>query len=604
MKGKRKTKKIFAAAGIICFALLCWISAPALVQAASPAIHSVDITVDLNEDGSAQVTEVWNVTITDGTEYYLTKYGLLEGQDITNLLVTDENGREYTNIGQWDSGRSGAEKYGECGLIAMKGGYEICWGVYRDYGDHVYTVRYTMPGLLQAYEGADAINQTFIPENLLSSPQKVNLTIRRAGVEFTQDNTKVWAFGATGEIYVENGQVEFGLTSQLKSSQYVAVLVRFDPGMFSPAVNRGQTFEEAKSRAMEGSDYNDSGTSGGTLSGLKLISEGLGVFNTVFLILLIFVISPLMLLAPFFVMLAPLFAGRKTKGKHRMKKEYKQPQYSRELPWNNNLQATYTRLNELGQLNNEGAIIGTYILRWILNRQVDLVYLQSGLAQPETLKLYQPRDTMPPLERELYNMMIEASGLDWILQSKEFEKWSRRNHRRVRSWMLQCQYQGETEMRLIGAFSPLEKKSFGGRRRVEVALNTVGEQYTIKMFGFKKYLEEFTIINEREAREVELWREYLIYAQLFGIADRVAEQFRFLYPDYFVQMGAYGGRGMGIQDIYWASRMTRSFGDAVYRGATAGYNASRGGGGGGRSSSGGGGGGGGSSGGGGGGGTR
>ena len=35
---------------------------------AGPAIRDIDITLDLKADGSAAVTEVWDVTVTSGTE--------------------------------------------------------------------------------------------------------------------------------------------------------------------------------------------------------------------------------------------------------------------------------------------------------------------------------------------------------------------------------------------------------------------------------------------------------------------------------------------------------------------------------------------------------
>ena len=38
-------------------------------------------------------------------------------------------------------------------------------------------------------------------------------------------------------------------------------------------------------------------------------------------------------------------------------------------------------------------------------------------------------------------------------------------------------------------------------------------------------------IKEREAIEVQLWEEYLMYAQIFGIAKKVAKEFKKLYPD-------------------------------------------------------------------------
>lgn len=571
MKKNQKIKRITLVASALCIALLYCLSAPVLALAASPATRSVDITVDLNEDGSGLVTEVWNVTIADGTEYYLTKYDLLDGQDITDLSVTDETGREYTNIGVWDSNRDGAEKFGQCGLIATTGGYEICWGIYGDYGDHVYTVRYTMPGLVQAYEGADAVNQTFIANNLSVSPQNASLTIRREGIEFTQENTGVWAFGATGEIYVNNGQVELTLTSPLRSSQYVAVLVEFDTGMFAPAVSRNQTFEDAKSNAMQGSNYapgeEDNPSPDNGNNGVVSVNRS-GFFSDFFWVFQVGVLG-----AVFYVIYKAFTSTNKGK---KSKAEYKDIPYSRELPWNNSLPATYAQLDDYNQLENDGVIIGAYLLRWIWSRQVEILQMPGKKKPEEAIKMYQPRAEMQGVERSLYDMMISAAGGDWVLESKEFEKWSKRNYERVQGWLEQYKNAGKSEIRGMGAFMRQEKKVFFGLIPItSEVLSPVGTEYTTKMFGFKKYLEEFTIINEREAREVELWDEYLIYAQLFGIADKVAEQFRQLYPDYFVQMANRVGMAPGLDmwDVYWLSRMTRSFSQAAYRGSQAGYNA-------------------------------
>ena len=50
-----------------------------------------------------------------------------------------------------------------------------------------------------------------------------------------------------------------------------------------------------------------------------------------------------------------------------------------------------------------------------------------------------------------------------------------------------------------------------------------------QMQGLKNYLKEFTLIKEKEPIEVNLWNEYLIYAQIFGMAKEVAKQFKKLY---------------------------------------------------------------------------
>ena len=40
------------------------------------------------------------------------------------------------------------------------------------------------------------------------------------------------------------------------------------------------------------------------------------------------------------------------------------------------------------------------------------------------------------------------------------------------------------------------------------------------------FLKDFTLSKERGAVEVGLWKDYLVFAQLYGIADKVAEQFQ------------------------------------------------------------------------------
>ena len=58
--------------------------------------------------------------------------------------------------------------------------------------------------------------------------------------------------------------------------------------------------------------------------------------------------------------------------------------------------------------------------------------------------------------------------------------------------------------------------------------------------GLKKYLKKFTLIKEKEPIEVHLWNEYLIFAQMFGIAKEVAKQFEKLYPEISKYMSEYG----------------------------------------------------------------
>jgi uncharacterized membrane protein len=76
----------------------------------------------------------------------------------------------------------------------------------------------------------------------------------------------------------------------------------------------------------------------------------------------------------------------------------------------------------------------------------------------------------------------------------------------------------------------------------------------IELAGLKKYLKDFSNINQKEAIEVKLWKEYLMFAQIFGMADKVAEQFKNLYPEIMAEVNNYH---LNMTDIIFLNSMSR-----------------------------------------------
>lgn len=74
-----------------------------------PTIRNIDISVSLQRDGSANISEVWDVRVTEGTEWYLVRNNLGD-ISIENLSVSDESGLDYINEGRWDVDRSISKK--------------------------------------------------------------------------------------------------------------------------------------------------------------------------------------------------------------------------------------------------------------------------------------------------------------------------------------------------------------------------------------------------------------------------------------------------------------------------------------------------------------
>lgn len=137
-------------------------------------------------------------------------------------------------------------------------------------------------------------------------------------------------------------------------------------------------------------------------------------------------------------------------------------------------------------------------------------------------------------------MMYEASK-DGILESKEFEKWCNNNYDKILKWFNKV-LDYETE-KLIeeGNISVTERKTAGIINTKVYQVNSSMLEEAKKLKGLKNFLEEFSRIDDKEAIEVNLWEYYLIYAQILGIADKVAKQFKKLYPNLIAnnEYGAY-----------------------------------------------------------------
>ena len=729
---KISNESIRIAAFLSAILFVCMSYFPLAVSAESPLTRSIDITVELENSGGGYVTEVWDVRTVDGTEFYLAKYNLKD-QEITDLSVMDETGADYQNIGAWNSNRSLREKEGECGLISIDNGYEICWGIGDNYGNHIYTIRYYISNLVKSCNDYDILYQQFIATDLLAEVQRVNLTIKALDGAFTQENTGVWGFGHTGDIQITDGTVVLNSLKQLERSEYVTVLLRFDKGLFAPIIQIDAYFEDIRSEAFRGSSYTLDTEADSTKNDAfgadsyiddSYIRGGFTFSKIASFIIVAFIIAFTLLLFRF-----NPHSRRKLSSRRITKAYYKELAYCREIPFYGLLISTYYRLQESGVgLAKMGNLIGAFILKWINEGEVRIVsksgwfgkeqpalqllsgrfgvasggsqhgqavysnsgtgtqqysnqpayggegigeqqqgqaayynngtstqqygnqpayggggiseqqhgqsanynsgtstqqygnqptyggrgiseqqqgqsaYYNSGAgtqqygSQPAQYgrgiggqkysHLYrQPSGNAFELEQELYTMLVKAAGQDYILESKEIKRWSERNYQKIQLWLKDISSVACLELQNTGCATQIEEKGIFGIKRKRLIITPQGEAMTDRMYGFKKFLEEFTIINERDPNEVRLWSTYLIYAQIFGIAEEVTRRISNLYP----QLLNDPNLRSSSMDIGTALFISGSFGHSMHSGYSSGMQSSSSGGGGGFSGGGGGG---------------
>ena len=95
----------------------------AAAAAAQSVVDSVFIDVSLADDGSALVTETWNIDVSDDiTEWYRVVDNLGD-MDVRSLRVRDETGQRYvTEDREWKVDRSRSKTAGRCVMVRNSDG--------------------------------------------------------------------------------------------------------------------------------------------------------------------------------------------------------------------------------------------------------------------------------------------------------------------------------------------------------------------------------------------------------------------------------------------------------------------------------------------------
>lgn len=108
-------------------------------------------------------------------------------------------------------------------------------------------------------------------------------------------------------------------------------------------------------------------------------------------------------------------------------------------------------------------------------------------------------------------------------------------------------------------------------------LTQKGTDEKAKWKGLKKYMEDFSMLDKREVPEVVIWEKFLVYATVFGIADKVLKQLKIVYPNITEQLDV---NTYGCMHLMMNTNFSSSFSNAITSSVSSAYSSASGGGGG------------------------
>ncbi len=525
-------------------------------------INDIEIHVVVNDLGHARVAELRDCHITNsGTEAYIKQYNL-KGMVVGELQVSDETGMDYQVLSKWDVGRSRSEKANTCGINKVSEGVELCWGL-GDSGDRIYNVHYTLCNLVKSYDDFDGFIFTFYEPDEGAFAPHTRVVIERENGSFSPEDTRIWAFRYHGEINIIEGKIVAETTQPfIKKGEAMVVMAQFNKGMFNPVAKRSGTFfNKVKKEAFKGSDYNveedkqytKASHKGNGFNGEESDSTWSELWDGIEDLL----IAGLLLFIPIYFLVELVNISSTVKRTRQMvrlfgNKSGKVDNWSRDLPNNGNLKKTAEVLKAVNSSDyKESMLIAAYTMRMVHR---GMLYLQRGVDQKGNpchyISITQPGP--PPLDGDpdtnipylLHTLMWNAAGSDHVLQPKEMLEYMKAypvEHREI--------------VKTLSYYFPKDVK-----------LKTLTPQSAQHVYALKKYLQELTLLNERHAPEVTLWREYLVHASLYGIAEQVFNDMRAMWPEYsqlsiedqevfesrraFDDIGSYTYAGIGYVNSY------------------------------------------------------
>ena len=505
------------------------------------SIDSISMDIYIDDSGNASVTETWECDVSTGTEVYHPYYNL--GNSVISNLSVSERQTNYTSLSNWNTSGSLSNKAYKCGINKISNGIELCWGI-SEYGSHTYTVKYNISNFVSELTDSQMIYWTLIPYDFSNTIGTAYIKIHS---NFNiPDSVGVWGYGNYGgTAYVYDGYIEMQSAGNLLSSEYMTILVQFPLNTFNCSNKLDYDFNYYYNMAEQGAEHYDD-----TNSDYDDIDAGVAIF--------IMILLPIFLVV---LILCIIFSYFKTDSLDFGKQGKKIPrnvEYFRDIPCDNDLYRAYFIAYNYGIIHNKTDILGAIILKWVKDSLVRIEQREGGKIFKKENTVIILTDTKStsiqnPKEQLLFNMLYSASK-DGILENNEFKIWCDNNYSEILDWFDDLLDTEKQKLINENFLVSNEKKLFKIFKYNTYLVTPELRSQALEIAGLKRYLLDYTLIKEREAIEVTLFEYYLIYAQMLGIANKVAKQFKALYPDmieqscftsydnfYYINLCAYNG---------------------------------------------------------------
>lgn len=567
-------------------------------------LNELNFYAKINDDGSMDVVETWNIEIEDTNTLFKTfELDNTKFSSIDNVKVKDVTANKEFN--QIDEEMYHVTKDCYYGLVNSNGDFEIAWGVGLDDEEdtRTYEISYTVEDAISKYNDYAELYWQFIGEDFEIDADKITGTIELPESANSTEDIKVWGHteGLNGEIYATaTNEITFELNN-FYAGRFVEVRTLFPSYMIENA-NRTYSTNRYEEVVQEETEWANEANARRRQEEIK------DLIITILMIIAIIIITVILIVKA-------VKYGKKLKTLNKYKPE-QELEYFRDLPSKDVTpgEATYI-LQEAyyGFSSSFGRIFSATMLDLKLKDYIDLrVEKDKKDKDIIYIKRIKPSDEkLKNDEKKVLDFIYRVEKKKEEITIKQLEKYITSHSSSVQKLIEQSGKDIEDQLVLEGILNKSNKEEFikyqtmsglyfvfaiivlmfafpvsialivNGilcfkiKKRINV-LTQKGIDSKEKWKGLKKYMEDFSLLNEKEVPAIEVWEKYLVYATAFGIADKVLKQLKTVYPN-IDQMDVSASAYMYFM---YHSNFSTSFNSAITSSISSSYSSATGGGGG------------------------
>ncbi len=576
-----KTKKIKKIITTLIFLILFIILGNTKSNAGSLYLDNLDFDAKINQDGSMNVTETWDISISETNTLFKTfKTDNSKYSSITDVEVAEVTNNAEKKFSKVDSLMYHVTKDCYYGMKNSDGNFEIAWGVGLDDSSatKTYKISYKVNDAIAKYQDYAELYWQFVGSDFEVSADKVTGTILLPQNASSKEDIKVWGHteGLNGEIYATaTNKIEFEVNN-FRAGRYIEIRTLFPTAMIT---NSGRTYSRERLNEVIEKET----VWANEANARRARAENAKKAGTIIFVIIVAIIDVWLLRSSIKI--------RKEASKKTKIKPSQELEYFREMPRKNATPAqavyVYNEVLSTVSTNQMGNIFSATLLDLclkkyigfeenpsnkkniiikILKKEADdklektekviLQYIVGAAKGAEEITIKDVEKYMKAhssnlveLKDDIEKASVRELSQNAIYDENEATEKSNYNTKSVLSFtfvlvvifvilgLLPAFLESMNEMvMIVGALSIIVLSVFKGLslRKYASKINVYtqkGIDESQMWKGLKKYMEDFSMLDKREIPEIVIWEQFLVYATAFGIADKVIKQLKAVYKE-------------------------------------------------------------------------